>query len=547
MSHLDQLDVCIGDDVLLTNHLVGTVEFIGQIHDYNENDQINDDVNANETNEDEDIAIDDNKYEDPIITYGILINVAKYTTYPSCLDRERESNFGKINNVQRIPIELFNTDGNDKETQIESLFVSITEIKYVNRRKHNFRIKMNDEYVIPRALGTLYSGCRTKLQYAGYFASHKRKTNDSVHNYKEYMALNGLLQNYYLGFMVNKECKHMIHWNWDSPHQTNRRLCRLYPEDSRRYMNHTFAASLDGIQPHANDDIVLFVNLHELLHKRNTRSNDSHLFQFRQLVALYFNEMKQLPALYPNETLSFMTLVESILLRHWKCISYEDNVLDINWIIIDYIKIHLRDPVLMEESSIITQLYQTRFIHELCTRFVHCTVLDNVTLRELIYKNENGLLFPWVEGHVFDTKLWLKTQWNRNDGYRAIIPAFRSKFQCNTNTNDFKSGIHWRCGIRKNELIIIYRFKTITIFVLWKADVIDANKRGFSAALQNVQLRRVTSTKAHKKHEKNTTKRRKRDSNDEAIDKFPTQRHQIFRYCLERIFKPMSEHFENNL
>ena len=37
-------DVCIGDQVLLTNKLVGTVEFIGTLHDFNQIEAI-DDIN----------------------------------------------------------------------------------------------------------------------------------------------------------------------------------------------------------------------------------------------------------------------------------------------------------------------------------------------------------------------------------------------------------------------------------------------------------------------------------------------------------------------
>eukprot|EP01084_Bolivina_argentea_P185562 319980_1 len=559
---MSELDVCIGDEVLLTNQLIGTVEFIGHLHDYTKMDTIVPNINEDE-NEDENDKTNENDEEKYDIKYGILLNLTKYQKYPLCLDKTRTCKYGKINNIQRIPIELFNID--NMNIYFESVFIGIENIKYVKRKKHNFRIKINEEYTIPHSFGSIYSGCITKLKYAGYLCSHKAKTHDNICDYNEYILNNGLLQNYYIGFLINKQCKHMIQWSWGAKHP-KKRWCRLYPDDSRRYIYHKFSASLDSIQANPNDDIVIFMNLYELItmvndtkyidNNYNNNKNDLYLYNFRRIIALYFNKMKTLPKLYCNEKLTFKTLIESVLLRYWKCITYKQNINDINLIIIDYIDIYFRDDILIKKSNIITELYECGFIDKLLTNnygIDKLTVIDNITLRELIYKNEKCLLFPWIEGHVFNTKLWIKTQWNNRDSYRAIIPAFKLKMQGSTNIKDeFGDGeIKYRCGIRDNLLVIIYRFKSITILLLWKPKnnkIIETGKRGFSLALQNIQLRKVTNVKYNKgkkkkSGKKNNNNEEKKDNDEEKDEKYPTNRYQVFQFVLETIFMPMNKYF----
>ena len=154
------------------------------------------------------------------------------------MDEDRDSKYGKINNVQRIPNEIFNDKDKEKK-RFESIFVGIEEIQYINRRKHNFRIGIHNEYKIPTSFGTIYSECGVELLYAGYLCSHKRKTNDDIYDYNDYISSNGKLQNYYLGFKVNDKSKSLITWDWNSK-LINHRWCRLYPEDSRRYIYHRF-------------------------------------------------------------------------------------------------------------------------------------------------------------------------------------------------------------------------------------------------------------------------------------------------------------------
>ena len=563
------LNVCIGDQVLLTNKLVGTVEFIGSLHDFNqipfmiENDNNDNNDNDEENDDNEDSKDQDDDKEDKPqydIKYGIVIDLKNYDEYPSCLDKDRNSKHGKINNVQRIPMELF------KDNKNESIFVGIDEIQYICKRIHNFRVGINEEYIMPSSFGTIYGECVMTLKYCGYLCSHKRKTNDDG-----FFSFHGKLQNYYLGFMVKNEYKSKIDWDWDNK-VLNIRWCRLYPQDSRRYIHHRFNAPLDSIRPRPNDDIVVFINLHEwiLLNKNDINNNndddDLYLYEMRRKIALFYNEIKRLPKLNDNEKITFISFLESVLLRYWQCIDYSQNIMDINSIIIDYIEPYLTESILYQKCDIITKLYKCKFIDRLLLKqygFSKLCILDNVTLKEIIYKNEKSLLHPWIEGHVFDTKLWLKTQWNNADGYRAIIPAFKYKFQCNTNINEQieenKDGvIKHRCGMRRDLLIIVYRFKQITIILLWQPqnkqnsdnnneDNNDSNddKRGFSIALQNMQLRKVVNKKRNKNKKKSNKEQKEEKEKEENA--FPTRRYEVFQSILDFVLNPMNEYFEDDL
>lgn len=479
------LIVCIGDEVVLNNGLIGIVEFIGIIASLN----------------------DENK-----LRYGIKIDLHSYSKYPMQLNKDRETKYGEYNHKSFIPKHVFYVDNNDGDKSIlryESVFVKLDEIKYIKNMFHLFRIGFNQRFQIPANLmqhTSHYGQLFGKLVYSGHFYTGK-----------EIISINESQLE-----IPKIDCDQDLYTRFGSQYWIGIKL-----EDKVTYSNGQY-----GAYRYFPDDkfSTIFINLLHLI-KYNSDKYDSKYNQFLT------NEI----------TINNHETVSDIKIGHGAYRNFIESVVRY-WIVINDIKSSLNQSWTNDITSVVYMFYCEEYMNR-CDQvrslnfvgfavklgFDKVVILDNETYQELDYYDEKDVVIPWIDegligytvgrdriGGLMDGKWWLKHKMHTIAPYNNILPFFGIKF---TLTRSDESGkVKWRWGLAQmgKRVIIIYKTKRLTIIVsgITSSGGFGGMKLGSVLSAQKSALKKTSNSNNSGKRKIKKKAKKKHKSMDSSINTF---------------------------